>query len=67
MNSPVVEITFKKVKYKIVLINLIYVLSRLENRELVFENEKQIKTLMKKYSLYDEVFLKSINRLELKN
>lgn len=43
---------------------LIYVLSRLENNNnLKYENQEQIEDLMKKYNLFDEYFLKNVNRL----
>lgn len=43
---------------------LIYVLSKLENNdELKFESQEQIEKLMEKYGLFDEYFLKNVNKL----
>lgn len=43
---------------------LIFVLSKLENnKNLKFKNIKQLEKLMKKYSLYNEVFLTNLNKL----
>lgn len=49
--------------YDIEIDKLIFVLSKLENKKITFENLKQIEKLMKKYKLYDEHFLKNINKL----
>lgn len=43
---------------------LIYVLQKLESNDtLKFENQKQIEDLMNKYGLFDEHFLKNLNKL----
>ena len=49
--------------YDIEIDKLIFVLSKLENKKITFKNLKQIEKLMKKYKLYDEHFLKNINKL----
>lgn len=49
--------------YDIEIDKLIFVLSKLENKEIIFESPEQIKKLMKKYKLLDEYFLKNINKL----
>ena len=42
---------------------LIYVLSKLENKEIEFESQEQIEALMKKHGLFDEYFLENVNKL----
>ena len=53
-------ILYEEKKYKIEKEKLIYILEKLEKREV---KEEEIKLLMHKYCLYDEVFLKNINKL----
>ena len=43
--------------------NLFFVLSKLENKKIEFENNNQIKKLMNKYKLYDKMFLENISKL----
>ncbi|MBQ8847527.1 MAG: hypothetical protein IJ003_01115 [Candidatus Gastranaerophilales bacterium] len=62
-----------KIKYKILettknididIDKLIKVLSILENNDnLKYENKEQLERLMKKYNLFDEYFLKNVNKL----
>ena len=47
-------------KYEIENEKLIYILEKLEKRKV---KEEEIKLLMHKYHLYDEEFLKNINKL----
>ena len=50
--------------FNVELDKLIYVLSKLENNDkLQFESQEQIEALMKKHGLFDEYFLKNINKL----
>ena len=49
--------------YDIEIEKILFVLSKLENKEINFESLEQIKKLMKKYKLFDEYFLKNINKL----
>ena len=65
MNTIKIKHQFKdEIKsYDIEIDKLIFVLSKLENKKITFENLKQIEKLMKKYKLYDEHFLKNINKL----
>jgi hypothetical protein len=49
--------------YDIEIEKILFVLSKLENKEIKFESFEQIKKLMKKYKLFDEYFLKNINKL----
>ena len=50
--------------FNVELDKLIYILSKLENnKNLKYKNQEQIENLMKKHSLYDEHFLKNINKL----
>jgi len=57
------EVTFKDKIYKLDNKKVIYVLSRLTNKNLDNINEDEIVKLMKKYELYDEIFLENINKL----
>ena len=51
-------------KYDIEIDKLIYVLSKLENdSKLKYQNQEQIEKLMKKYDLFNEYFLKNINKI----
>ena len=62
-----------RIKYKILneyqefdveIKKLLYILSKLENNnDLKYENQEQIEKLMEKYNLFDEYFLKNINKI----
>ena len=58
LNSDTIEV------FNVKLDKLIYVLSKLENnKNLKYKNQKQIENLMKKHNLFDEHFLKNIDKL----
>ena len=58
-----IEINFKNQKYFLERSKLIYVLSKLENRNLDKIADDEILVLFKKYDLYDEIFLTNVNKI----
>ena len=56
-------VSFDGVDYKISITKLQKVFSVLENRKIIIKSEKEVKNYMKKYTLYDEDFLKKINKI----
>lgn len=56
-----IEIKFNKTKYSIEKSKIIRVLSKLNNSEMI--SEQDIEELMVKFGLYDEYFLENVNRL----
>ena len=55
-----IEIKYNDKVYLIDKNKLLYVLSKLKNTKI---KESEIESLMEKYKLYDEYFLKNINKL----
>lgn len=55
-----IELSYKNKLYKLDKENLLFVLSKFENRKV---NTSEIDKLMEKYKLYDEYFLENINKL----
>ncbi len=58
-----IEINLLGKDYEIDKNKLLYVLSALENKEITNCTKNQISELMTKYDLFDENFLKHINKL----
>lgn len=56
-------IALNGIEYKVYSVKLQTILSYLENKEIVIKNEKQLSELLEKYELYDEGFLKNINKI----
>lgn len=53
----------KVINYDIKIDKILFILSKLENKNIKFESFEQIEKLMKKYKLFDEYFLDNINKL----
>ncbi len=62
-SADFIIISFNNVDYKISISKLQTVFSVLENEKVIIKSEKQIRSLMKKYTLFDEGFLKNINKI----
>ena len=58
-----INLLYNKKNYKINKYKLVKVLSILENCEIQDISDEEIKNLVKKYSLFDEVFLENINNI----
>lgn len=58
-----ITILYNKNEYKVESDKLIYVLSCLENKEVVQTDDAYINSLLEKYGLLDEVFLENINKI----
>ncbi len=58
-----VKIKFKNKNYEIDIDKILYVLSALSDKKLNKNDVKIISKLMKKFKLFDEMFLKSIQNL----
>ena len=57
------EIVFKDRKYLLDKNKLIFILSKLENRNLDKISNKEILKLFEKYDLYNEIFLANLNKI----
>ena len=49
--------------YEIETGKMLFILSKLENKKVEFQNINQIQKLMKKYRLFDKIFLENISKL----
>ena len=58
-----IVIPFEGKNYNVDCEKLEAVLSFLENKEVIIESDEQLSELLKKYDLYNDVFLKNINNL----
>ena len=58
-----IAITFEWKTYNIDADNLISLLEKLSGENITYENDEQIFKYMKKYKLYDEIFLENINNI----
>lgn len=58
-----IAITFEGKTYNIDADNLISLLEKLSGENITYENDEQIFKYMKKYKLYDEIFLENINNI----
>ena len=59
----IIEIEFKNKKYSLEKSKLIYVLSKLENRNLNKITNDEMAVIFEKYDLYDEIFLANLNNI----
>lgn len=57
-----IRISFKNKDYEVDTDKLVHILEKLENTT-IKKSEEEIMKLFEKYSLYDEVFLKEVNKL----
>ena len=57
-----IRISFKNKDYEVETDKLVHILEKLENTT-IKKSEEEIMKLFEKYSLYDEVFLKEVNKL----
>ena len=58
-----IKISYKKQEYNLSLEKLICIFNILENKKQDFLKEEEIIELMKKYNLFDDIFLKNINKI----
>ena len=63
LKSSSIMITFKGKNYNVDVDKLTYVIQKLEDKEIDFKSEEDIKYYLEKCKLYDEWFLENVNRL----